>query len=79
MLYYFPIIRVREYLISALSLESAPFGGGRLTPAGVRYHVTDHLGSVVAVSDGSNSAFHTQTLAHGPTARPSAAGPPWTL
>ena len=36
-----------------LSLESASFGTGRLTPSGVRYHVTDHLGSVMAVVDGT--------------------------
>nr|MCR5246038.1 hypothetical protein [Bacteroidales bacterium] len=29
-----------------------PFTAGRLTPGGVRYHVTDHLGSVRAVVDG---------------------------
>ena len=36
-----------------LNLESASFGAGRLTPSGVRYHVTDHLGSVMAVVDGT--------------------------
>ena len=36
----------------ALTLESASFTGGRLLPSGVRLHVTDHLGSVVAVVDG---------------------------
>lgn len=34
-----------------LSLESAAFAEGMLTPAGVHYHVTDHLGSVRAVVD----------------------------
>ena len=40
-----------------LSLESAAFAEGMLTPAGVRYHVTDHLGSVRAVVDGESGAF----------------------
>ena len=39
-----------------LTLEGAPFDGGRLTEAGARYHVTDHLGSVRAVWDGTVSA-----------------------
>ena len=39
-----------------LTLEGAPFDGGRLTEAGPRYHVTDHLGSVRAVWDGTVSA-----------------------
>ena len=39
----------------SLSFESATFDRGRLTEAGVRYHVTDHLGSVRAVIDGSAS------------------------
>ena len=38
-----------------LAFESAPFDRGRLTAAGVRYHVTDHLGSVRAVIDGNAS------------------------
>ena len=36
-----------------LTFESAAFGAGRLTADGVRYHITDHLGSVRAVVDGS--------------------------
>ncbi len=36
-----------------LALEGVPFTAGRLTPGGVRYHVTDHLGSVRAVVDGN--------------------------
>ncbi len=58
-LVYLGSLIYRKGANGALSLESAPFGGGRLTPAGVRYHVTDHLGSVVAVSDGSNSVLET--------------------
>ena len=38
-----------------LTFESAPFDRGRLTEAGVRYHVTDHLGSVRAVIHGNAS------------------------
>ena len=38
-----------------LAFESAPFDSGRLTEAGGRYHVTDHLGSVRAVIDGNAS------------------------
>lgn len=38
----------------ALSFESAPFTAGRMTADGIRYHVTDHLGSVRAVLNGSN-------------------------
>jgi len=37
------------------AFESAPFERGRLTEAGVRYHVTDHLGSVRAVIHGNAS------------------------
>ena len=40
-----------------LSLESVAFAEGMLTPEGVRYHVTDHLGSVRAVVDGESGAF----------------------
>ena len=40
-----------------LSLESAAFAEGMLTPAGVHYHVTDHLGSVRAVVDGESGVF----------------------
>ena len=39
----------------AVVFESAPFGQGRLTGSGVRYHVTDHLGSVRAVIDGGDT------------------------
>ena len=38
-----------------LAFESAPFERGRLTEAGVRYHITDHLGSVRAVINGNAS------------------------
>ena len=40
-----------------LSLESAAFAEGMLTPTGVHYHVADHLGSVRAVVDGESGAF----------------------
>ncbi len=45
-----------------LAFESAPFERGRLTETGVRYHVTDHLGSVRAVIDG-NASTTTYPLA----------------
>ncbi len=37
-----------------LTFGSAAIAGGRITSAGVQYNVTDHLGSVVAVVNGSN-------------------------
>ncbi len=43
----------------ALTLDGAAFGEGRLTPAGVRYHVCDRLGSVKAVVDGVSGAFYS--------------------
>ena len=39
-----------------LTFGSAAFAGGRITSAGVQYHVTDHLGSVVAVVNGSDGS-----------------------
>ena len=42
---------------SSLTLESAAFGGGRLTPSGAMLYVTDYLGSVRAVVNGSNGAI----------------------
>ncbi|MBR6414537.1 MAG: hypothetical protein IKS22_00330 [Bacteroidales bacterium] len=39
-----------------LTFESVPFERGRLTEAGARHHVTDHLGSVRAVINGNASA-----------------------
>ena len=33
---------------SSLTLESAAFGGGLMTPSGVMFYVTDYLGSVRA-------------------------------
>ncbi len=36
-----------------LSFESVPFASGRITSSGVRYELTDHLGSVRVVTDGS--------------------------
>ena len=44
-----------------LTFESAPFDSGRLTEAGTRYHVTDHLGSVRAVIN-SNASTTTYPL-----------------
>ena len=47
-----------------LALESAATPCGRLTPQGVRYHVTDHLGSVMAVVDaGTGCLFQASEYA----------------
>lgn len=43
---------------SSLTLESAAFSGGRLTPGGAMLYVTDYLGSVRAVVNGSNGAIY---------------------
>ena len=43
---------------SSLTLESAAFGGGRLTPRGAMFYVTDYLGSVRAVVDGTSGAVY---------------------
>ena len=43
---------------SSLTLESAAFSGGRLTPNGVMLHVTDYLGSVRAVINGNSGAVY---------------------
>ena len=52
-----------------LNFESVPFASGRMSSTGVRYELTDHLGSVRVVTDGSGdvleasdySAFGSQT------------------
>ena len=43
---------------SSLTLESAAFGGGRLTPDGALLYVTDYLGSVRAVVDGKTGELY---------------------
>ena len=43
----------RRDSLGVLSFESAPIAAGRITATGVRYHVTDHLGSVRGVVDGA--------------------------
>ena len=43
---------------SSLTLESAAFGGGRLTPNGAMLYVTDYLGSVRAVVDGQSGELY---------------------
>ncbi len=43
---------------SSLTLESAAFGGGRLTPSGAMLYVTDYLGSVRAVVDGQSGELY---------------------
>ena len=41
-----------------LGFESATIAAGRMTSNGVRYHVTDHLGSVCGVVDGATGALY---------------------
>lgn len=48
----------RKAADGTLTLESAQIPEGRLLTNGVRYHVTDHLGSVVAVVDGITGAVY---------------------
>ena len=43
---------------SSLTLESAAFGGGRLTPSRAMLYVTDYLGSVRAVVDGQSGELY---------------------
>ena len=43
---------------SSLTLESAAFGGGRLTPDGALLYVTDYLGSVRAVVNGKTGELY---------------------
>ena len=43
---------------SSLTLESAAFGGGRLTPDGALLYMTDYLGSVRAVIDGATGQIY---------------------
>ena len=43
---------------SSLTLESASFGGGRLTPDGALLYMTDYLGSVRAVVDGTTGQIY---------------------
>lgn len=47
----------RKDSTGVLTLESAPSPTGRITPGGMRYHVTDHLGSVRAVIDGQSGTI----------------------
>ena len=70
----------RRNASGTLTFESAAFDGGRLTEAGPRYFVTDHLGSVRAVIDGNaaqqlpirrrGSTRSTTTLRTGPSQHP---------
>ena len=43
---------------SSLTLESAAFGGGLITPSGAMFYVTDYLGSVRAVVDGKTGELY---------------------
>ena len=47
----------RRSVSGGLIFESVPFVAGRMTTAGVLYHVTDHLGSVRAVVDGATGSL----------------------
>ena len=46
---------------SSLTLESAAFGGGRLTPTGAMLYVTDYLGSVRAVVNGKTGELYKES------------------
>ena len=56
-MYRGPFVYRKSSGSSSLTLESAVFGGGRLTPSGAMLYVTDYLGSVRAVVNGSNGAI----------------------
>ena len=43
---------------SSLTLESAAFGGGLMTPSGAMFYVTDYLGSVRAVVNGQTGELY---------------------
>ena len=43
---------------SSLTLESAAFGGGLMTPSGAMFYVTDYLGSIRAVVDGKTGDLY---------------------
>ena len=57
LMYRGPFVYRKSSGSSSLTLESAAFGGGRLTPSGAMLYVTDYLGSVRAVVNGSNGAI----------------------
>lgn len=57
-MYRGPFVYRKSSGSSSLTLESAAFGGGRLTPSGAMLYVTDYLGSVRAVVNGSNGAIY---------------------
>ena len=57
LMYRGPFVYRKSSGSSSLTLESAVFGGGRLTPSGAMLYVTDYLGSVRAVVNGSNGAI----------------------
>ena len=58
LLYRGPFVFRKGTGSSSLTLESAAFGGGRLTPRGAMFYVTDYLGSVRAVVDGTSGAVY---------------------
>ena len=47
----------RRNAVGTMSFESVPFVAGRMTSDGIRYHVTDHLGSIRAVVDGATGSL----------------------
>ena len=57
-MYRGPFVYRKSSGSSSLTLESASFGGGRLTPSGAMLYVTDYLGSVRAVVNGSTGAIY---------------------
>lgn len=54
--YYGPMV-YRRAANGTTSFESVAFNAGRITPDGVRYHVTDHLGNVRAVVNADNKTL----------------------
>jgi RHS repeat-associated protein len=57
-MYRGPFVYRKSSGSSSLTLESAAFGGGRLTPSGAMLYVTDYLGSVRAVVNGGTGAIY---------------------
>ena len=58
LVYRGPFVYRKSSGSSSLTLESAAFGGGRLTPAGAMLYVRDYLGSVRAVVDGKTGQLY---------------------
>ena len=58
LVYRGPFVYRKSSGSSSLTLESAVFGGGRLTPNGAMLYVTDYLGSVRVVVNGATGAIY---------------------